>query len=209
MPHKERRTPFSKEYDAYRLNRLNNLSNDYPPDLVFNMDETRWRRFERPTKVLAENGAEMVKLRSKKSRKAVFTAIGTISVTGQKFPFWVVAKRTMQRCERKFGTHPNAFIEHADSGWTTENLIVACIEWLHYEVAKDGLRVLILDIYPSHRTDLVVVTAEANDMELFFVHAGAIGRFQPLDRRIFGELKAPARVEFGTNVSNGRVRRWL
>jgi hypothetical protein len=81
--------------------------------------------------------------------------------------------------------------------WTTENLISAYIEWLHHEVAKDCLCVLTLDTSPSHRTDLVVATAEANDVELLFIPAGATGRFEPLDRRIFGELKARARAECG------------
>jgi hypothetical protein len=121
-------------------------------------------------------------------------------VTGQKSPLWRVAKRTTQRFERKFGTHPNVFIKYTDNGWTTENLIVAYINWLHHEVAKDCPCVLISDIYPSHRTDLVVATAEANDLELLFVPAGATGKFQPLDRRTFGELKARARAEFARRI---------
>jgi hypothetical protein len=46
MPHKERRAPLDEEYAAYLLNPLNNFSNDYPPDLVFNLDETCWRLFD-------------------------------------------------------------------------------------------------------------------------------------------------------------------
>jgi hypothetical protein len=57
--------------------------------------------------------------------------------------------------------------------------------------------ILILDVYPTHRTDRVVESAAANDVELLFVPAGATGRFQPLDRRVFRELKARARAEFG------------
>jgi hypothetical protein len=37
------------------------------------------------------------------------------------------------------------------------------------EVSKDFPCILILDIYPSHRTDLVVTTTEANDVERLFV----------------------------------------
>jgi hypothetical protein len=92
MPHKERRTPLDKEYAAYFLNRLNSLSNDYPPDLVFNMNETCWRLFEGPTKGPDGKRAETVKLWSRKSEKTSFTAFGAISVSGQKLPIWLVAK---------------------------------------------------------------------------------------------------------------------
>jgi hypothetical protein len=56
-PHKERRAELDESYAANLLERLNRLSNDYPLDKVFNMDETCWRLFEAPQKVLAEKGA--------------------------------------------------------------------------------------------------------------------------------------------------------
>jgi hypothetical protein len=74
---------------------------------------------------------------------------------------------------------------------------VAYIEWLHRDVADGYPCVLVLDVYPSHRTERVLATAEANDVELLFMPAGGTGRFQPLDRLVFGELKSRARLEFG------------
>jgi hypothetical protein len=61
-PHHERRTTLDDRVVASFLDRLNSLSNDYPMDLVFNMDETCWRLFETRRKVLAEKGTETVKL---------------------------------------------------------------------------------------------------------------------------------------------------
>jgi hypothetical protein len=92
------------------------------------------------------------------------------------------------------------FIRHADSAWSTETLIVASIKWLHHEVAKGYACVLILDVHPHHRTDLVLATVDANDVELLFVPAGGTRRFQPLDRRVFGKLKARARAEFSRGL---------
>jgi hypothetical protein len=195
-PHQERRTCLNQDYAASFLDRLNNIHSDYPPELVFNMDETCWRLFETPRKVLAEKGAETVKLQSKTSKKISFTALGAIPAIGEKLPLWVVAKGKTQRSEQKFGTHPDVFFQHTDSGWATENLIVAFVEWLHKDVAKGCACVLILDVYPSHRAEAVLAVAEADDVELLFVPAGATGRFQPMDRRVLGELKARARAEF-------------
>jgi hypothetical protein len=199
-PHRERRTHLDEDYAAYFLGRLNDLSNDYPPDLVYNMDETCWRLYETPRKVLAEKGAETVKLQAAVSEKTSFAALGAISVAGSKLPLWVVAKGTTQRCEEKFGHHPEVIFRHTNKGWATENLIVGSLEWLHREIA-DGLPcILIMDVYPCHRADAVFAAADANDVELLFVPAGATGRFQPMDRRVFGELKARARAEFARRM---------
>jgi hypothetical protein len=201
-PHKERRAELDESYAAYFLERLNRLSNDYRPDKVFNMDETCWRLFEASQKVLAEKGAETVKLRAPKSKKTSFSALGAISTSGQRLPLWVLAKGKTPRSERKFGAHPGFILQHTDSGWATENLISNCIEWLHCDIDQGYPAALILDIYPTYRTDLVFQTATANDVELLFVPAGSTGRFEPMDRRIFGDLKARARGGFGR-------RRWL
>jgi hypothetical protein len=108
--------------------RLNSLSNDYPPDKVFNMDEACWRLFEALQKGLAEKGAETVKLPAPTSEKAFFTALGAISASEQKPPLWVLAKGKTPRSERKFGAHPGVILQHTDSGWATENLISNFIE---------------------------------------------------------------------------------
>jgi hypothetical protein len=76
-----------ESYAAYFLERLNSLSNDYPPDKVFNMDETYSRLFEAPQKVLAGKEAETVKLRAPIREKTFFSALGAISASGQKRPF--------------------------------------------------------------------------------------------------------------------------
>jgi hypothetical protein len=160
------------------------------------MGETCWRLSETPKWVLVEKGTESVNLQANRSEKTSFTAIGTISGAGRKLPFWVLAKGETQRCEQKFGPHPDVVIRHPDSGWATEDLIVVYIEWLHREVAKEYPCVLILDVYPGPRTDLVLAAADTSDVELLFVPAGGAARLRPLDRRIFGELKARAPAEF-------------
>jgi hypothetical protein len=63
-------------------------------------------------------------------------------------------------------------MQHTDSGWATENLISNDIEWIHRDIAQGYSAVLILDVYPTHRIDLVFQTATANDVELLFVPAG-------------------------------------
>jgi hypothetical protein len=63
---------------------------------------------------------------------------------------------------------------------------------------------LVLDVSPSHQTNNVKKLAQRIGMELLFVSAGATERLQPLNRRIFGELKSRVRVQFSRlSVING------
>jgi hypothetical protein len=148
------------------------------PDLVFNMDETCCQLSESPRKVLAENGTETIKLHSKSSEKTPFTALGAISAAGRELHFGCLQKGRIQRCERKPGANPDVVVHPTESGWATENIIIADIEWLHEQVAV-SVCTLIIDAFPTHGTDRVLATAEADDVELF-VPASARAAF---DRR--------------------------
>jgi hypothetical protein len=69
------------------------------------------------------------------------------------------------------------------------------LEWLHWEIAGGCPCVLILDVYPAHRTEVLVNAAGERDIELLFVPAGGTSECQLLDSRIFGELKSLAKAE--------------
>jgi hypothetical protein len=66
--------------------------------------------FEAPQKVLAEKGAETVKLSAPTSEKTSFTALGTIFASEQKLPLWVLAKGKTPRSEHKFGANPGVIL---------------------------------------------------------------------------------------------------
>jgi hypothetical protein len=84
--------------------------------------------------------------------------------------------------------------------WATENVIVEFSEWVHGEIADYRLCVLIMDVDPSRRTERALATAEAENVEFLVILAGRTGRFQPMDRRIFGEMKARARADLARRL---------
>jgi hypothetical protein len=49
-PHAEKQTEIDKAYARYFCDKINALCDDYPPELVFNLDKTCWRLFEAPRK---------------------------------------------------------------------------------------------------------------------------------------------------------------
>jgi hypothetical protein len=142
-------------------------------------------------------------LRWHMSEETSFTAFGRIACSGDKLPLWVVAKGRATRTEAKFGPHPGIIMKHTESGWATENLTVEYLQGLHTEIADRRPYVLILDVYPTHRTDAVVAAAEECHVKRRFVTAGGTSEYQPLDYRIFGELKSRARAEIARLVSPG------
>jgi hypothetical protein len=83
-------------------------------------------------------------------------------------------------------------LHYSESGWATGNVIIEFIEWLHPEVIDSKPSTLVLDVFPSHETEWFIDAAEEKGVGLPFVAAGGNGGVQPMDRRIFGELKVRA-----------------
>jgi hypothetical protein len=147
-----------------------------------------------PNRVLAEKGTETVKL-NKSQKKESYKVYRCISVAGEKLPCWILAKSKTSRSETKFGSHPDLILKHTESGWSTNQMVVKYVTWLLQRCGGDHF-VLVLDLYSSHRTPHLRAQAQQLRVELPFVPVGATSILQPLDRRIFGELKARARAEF-------------
>jgi hypothetical protein len=63
-PHRERRTPIDQDSAEYFLEELVKAKLKYPPNRIFNFDETCWKRFLGSHVVLAEKGSKAVKLKA-------------------------------------------------------------------------------------------------------------------------------------------------
>jgi hypothetical protein len=204
-PHAERRTDIDPDIADVFSNRLNDCKKDYPNERIYNFDETCWHIYMGPQKVIAEKGTETVKLRCRTGEKLSVTAFGTISASGDKLPLWVVTKGRTSRSLSKFGDHEGAVFKFSESGWATENLILEYLGWLSEQSSGEPC-ILIMDVYPTHRTERVREAAMSLNIEILYVPAGGTSQFQPLDARIFGELKSRARAQFQRLSASEGVR---
>jgi hypothetical protein len=66
---------------------------------------------------------------------------------------------------------------------------------------------LLLDIYPVHVQQIAREHAISLNIQLHFIPAGLTDQYQPLDRRIFGCLKASARGRFMRSAQEERGAR--
>jgi hypothetical protein len=155
--------------------------------------------------VIAEKGTNTVKLKRITGEKLSVTAFGTISAAGEKLPLWIVTKGLTVRSFTKFGERSDVIFKYSDSGWATENLILLYIDWISEQAHRKPC-LLIMDGYPTHRTERVLQKALDLNIEILFIPAGETSMYQPLDARIFGELKSRARVELQRLAASEGVR---
>jgi hypothetical protein len=194
-PHLQRRTPIDQEYATHFLDRLRTARQEYPAERIFNFDETSWKRYVGPNKVLAEKGSEAVELKTVIGEKDSSPGYGCISAAGEKLPFWILTKGKTDLSHAKFNAPQGVIIRHTPSGWTNEEMMVQFLEWLSGRVSEQPC-LLVLDVYPAHRTLRLQELIRELRIELLFVPAGGTSQFQPLDRCVFGELKSRARTAF-------------
>jgi hypothetical protein len=195
IPHAERRTLIRDAAVESFKRSLQAAKARYPTSRIFNFDETSWKCYLGPQKVVAEKGTLTVKLSAPRGEKECYTAYGCISAERQKLPFWILTKGKTNRPHAKFGAIPGVTIQHPPNGWTTDDMMVKYLEWLSQQCQGEPL-LLVLDAYRAHRTNKVRQRAKELNVELVFVPAGGTSLYQPLDRRVEGELKSRARRLF-------------
>jgi hypothetical protein len=186
----------TNECDQY-IRDLNFAYENFPPDHIVNADESSWKVAMCSGVTLAPIGAEIVNCYINGCDKADFTFIATIRADGSKLPLIALAKGTTAQCHRTFsnaGMDPNC-IMHCKRGWCNETIVQQYLLWLRNEI-PDGEICLIWDQYRSHMTQNITEMAGQLGVSLVFVPKGATGIYQPLDRYVFGALKAIGLAKF-------------
>jgi hypothetical protein len=119
-----------------------------------------------------------------------------------------VAKGKTSRSETKIRTRcqkdieaGRLFLTHQQSGWTSREIATQYLEWL----ADRDHRPIVLswDLYAAHRDATVQTLASRIGIRLEFLPAGQTDELQPLDRRVFGNLKQRARRRFNHEILQG------
>lgn len=203
-PHAKRRPSVNPDdIERFRA-RIRTVLTQYPLDHVINMDETSWKLLNSGFVTVGNTGSETVECQFQGDPKMCLTAIAAIDAAGGKLPMWILARGTTTRCERRYRNDDilraavnegRLIVSHQVNGWTDAAVAGEYLRWLRGRYGSDEL-VLIWDVFISHRCDEVKTLAEELGIRLEFIPPGATGNCQPLDRRIFGNLKSRARARF-------------
>jgi hypothetical protein len=173
-------------------------------DTVINCDETCWWYLPQGLTTWAKKGAKDVKIYHDMNDKANFTVLAFITAQRKKLGLQFIAHGKTGRSERSFGDVGTNFTSHTESGWTGVESFKDALRWLRtqpgYTEKHDGMYVkklhLVLDVYKVHTTQAVKDLAEELNIELHYIPPGMTDACQPLDRAIFGVLKAKAKKAF-------------
>jgi hypothetical protein len=169
-------------------------------DHLVNMDESFWLVSQPPKSTVNFRGAESIHIKIQGDPKAGFTFIGTITKSGRRLPLYVIAKGKTTTCHKQFGgpeTHPgfkkdvDYFVNQSESGWVTQRVFEDYMTWLIIQL-QPGPVFLLMDQYPTHFStkSKAAAAAKTDGLDFIPVPKGGTGEWQPLDHRIFGNLKA-------------------
>jgi hypothetical protein len=201
-PHTRRRPTVSDEAVATFLADVDTAFAEYGRRNIYNLDETHWALINAREITIAPRGQEGVAVNFSGDPKMGITVIAIISAAGEKMPLWVICKGTSERCEKRFREHFASQIRghqlmvcHQISGWTDKVISKTVLRWVS-ERNNNAPKCLLWDVYSAHREEGVKGYAARKGTKLIYIPPGMTDEYQPLDRRVFGSLKARARARF-------------
>jgi hypothetical protein len=105
----------------------------------------------------------------------------------------VIGKGKTQRCLNGYQLPAEVRTCVSESGWTTKDVMRRYFAILRQELYRAGPLIVVLDAYPAHRSREVREITRLWEIQLVFIPPDCTDKLQPLDRRVFGILKSPAR----------------
>jgi hypothetical protein len=135
-----------------------------------------------------------VTCRIEDDEKAGITAIAAITAEGEKLPLTVLGKAKTPRCLAGLELPDSVNGDSTRSGWTNTDVMCRYFAYLRTRLFADQEPLIVIhDTYPAHRAEWVRCIARLWNITLVFIPPGCTDRLQPLDRKVFGVLKASAR----------------
>lgn len=194
IAHYARRGAIDQRYVNDFIQILAKAISIYGENLVFNMDETSVRVNNGSTRSLAPIGMEEVVVDAKRNSKECFTVIGTCTLISCK-PLVILTKGITEAATSKFRASDKTEVWPTGNqqGWMNEDMMIQYLNHLHFKYADTFPCALLLDCYKAHRTTRVKQEAQKLGIKLVYVPANGTGKYQPLDRRVFGIVKAKLR----------------
>jgi hypothetical protein len=192
-PRFKRRTRVTEAQIQEFIERTTEIMTHYPRNRIINLDETNWKAVAAGFLTWAAKGTESVHCHIDNDEKEGVTVIAAIDAAGNKLPLTIIGKGRTKRCLAGFHTPDEIWETFSESGWTTSEIMCGYLLQLRKKLFQEGPLLVILDTYAAHRSREVRAIAELCCIDLIFIPPGCTDRTQPLDRRVFGVLKAHAR----------------
>lgn len=170
----------------------------FPPERIFNIDETGVTTVMRPVKIVSTCGRKAVSQVASAERGELTTILGIINAAGQSLPPVYVFPRI--RYIHQFLTEaPVSSIALGNkSGWMTSDLFPEVLKHIVIQTNCNPANpiLILLDNHESHVTLNVIKYARDNGICLLSFPPHTTHRLQPLDVGVFGPFKSFCAVSF-------------
>lgn len=195
--HLKRRSNPNNEIEKRFMDDMKNLFSTVHLSRILNADETGWRLFPKGILGWGETGKDNVTRQATINEKTQVTVLATICADYTKLPLLFIAQGKTALVETtQIGDVSYHWKTHTESGWMNDEAFAFYLRKLREFYNDDETLHLIIDLYPAHMTDKVYEEAAALNIKLHIIPAGMTDVYQPLDRKIFGVMKAKARKMF-------------
>ena len=195
--HIKRRANPNSPIEQKFLKEMANLFEHVPLSRILNADETGWKLFPKGILSWGETGIDNMSRQGSVSDKSQVTVLATIAADYTKLPLLFVAQGKTEQVESsQIGDIGYHWKTHTESGWVNDVAFSFYLHKLRQHFNDDEPLHLIMDLYPSHMTKQVLDDAKDLNIILHIIPAGMTDFYQPLDRKVFGVVKAKARKFF-------------
>ena len=195
--HIKRRADPNNPKECQFMKEMADLFEHVPLHRILNADETGWKLFPKGILTWGETGVDNMSRQGSISDKSQVTVLATIAADYTKLPLLFVAQGKTEQVEAsQIGDVGFHWKTHTESGWMNDTAFSYYLHKLREHFNDDQPLHLIMDLYPSHMTQQVKTDAEALNIKIHIIPAGMTDFYQPLDRKVFGVLKAKARKVF-------------
>lgn len=207
--HYKRRPSVSQEEKNKWVQLIKELLNNNAHDRIVNCDETSWKACPNGILTWAEKGTDGIKIEVNSNEKECITAMASIKADGTKIPLFILAHGKTPRCETsQIGDISHHMSTYSENGWMTNDTFYQYLLFLRQHFGDEEVIHLILDTYTANVGEQIKNLAETLNIKLYYIPPGLTDEFQPLDRRVFGCLKATARSLFRKDYNYSRLTKF-
>lgn len=163
----------------------------FPPEKIYNIDETGITTVHKPLRIYAQKGQKQVGAATSWERGKTVTVCCSMNAAGGYIPpMLIYPRKRMAPALGKNGI-PGSIMECSQSGWINEDIFLV---WLKHFVKHTGTNaenptLLILDNHESHSSLQSYEYCRKNGVHLLSIPPHTSHRLQPLDISFFGPLK--------------------
>nr|CAH0101770.1 unnamed protein product [Daphnia galeata] len=169
----------------------------FPPEKIYNCDETNNPTVVDPQNIVAEKGAKAVSSSTGAEQGINVTMLAFVNAAGEAFPRVFIYPRKKVNLAKMVDLPQGILPLSHPSGWMNDDLFLISLKHFKEQItcSPEDPILLTLDNHTSHISYPVVDYCKANGIILFTLPPHTSHVLQPLDKGLFGPMKEDLKKE--------------